>query len=84
MNVALTTLEQELFTRWCTEAPHWNGQPLLDIDKRQAGVLTSLKKKGLVYTELDDISYEVPCYFVCFTDLGKELAKSMGYEIEEC
>ncbi len=62
----LTEKSEKLFRELCHEAPNWNGTPIFDGDKTDAGNLLDLKKKDLIITnESDNIIW---CYF---TDKGK-------------
>lgn len=73
----LTEQSFKLFIDLATDAPNWNGSPILDITKEQRGNLTDLKKHGLVTTSKDPDGYD----WVDFTDAGIALANENGLDI---
>lgn len=69
----------ELFDLYAAAAPNWNGCPLLGSASllggaRDRGLLTHLKRVGLLETERDDEGTT----WVYFTDAGKALAAARG------
>lgn len=77
MTIQLTKGSQELFIGLVEEAGDWSGEPLLVLTAAERGHLTDLKVKGLVKTYADRAYGNV---FASFTDLGREVARSLGWE----
>ncbi len=81
----LTTLELALFTEYAKDAPNWAGCPMVGgnvtHNKERDGVLTSLKKKGLVQTFGDSDNKRI--VWLEFTDDGRSLAASIGHPIND-
>ena len=75
--VKLTGLELGLFCEYAKEAHDWDGHPMVDQDRIGNGLLTSLKKKGLLTTWRDE-----GITWINFTDLGKATAAHHAIEID--
>lgn len=78
----LTEQSKALFVKFCKMAPNWSGTPLLGeagpLGKKETGNLTDLKKKNLVITDTSE-----GCTWVYFTDEGKNLARSFGFDPDD-
>ena len=80
----LTPAASELFLAYAKDAPNWDGMPLLggnvEQGPRENGLLTNLKKAGLVATEED---WDDPSLvWLHFTDLGKAYAAEHGFPLD--
>ena len=67
----------DLFVMLATDAPNWNGSPLVCLTRGQRGNLTQLKTEGLLTT----FKHEGET-FAEFTEKGRELAKKCGIELK--
>jgi len=75
----LSPASLSLFLALANDADNWSGTPLWDGNKREAGNLTDLKKKGLLKTDQDEDNKK--CFWVFFTESGKELAGVHGIKL---
>jgi len=74
----LTPASHNLFVDLCEDAPNWSGTPLFQGSKKDTGNLLDLKVKGYI-TTFDDRGDT----FINFTDKGKQLAETLGYDTAE-
>lgn len=78
-NEPLTSASVDLFLKLANDADNWNGTPLLDIDKKERGNLSQLKKQGLLTTFIEEGNN-----WVFFTKLGVEFATHFDIELKVC
>ena len=76
MDIKITSKSKSLFVRYAKEAAEWSGCPLVDGSREENGMLTSLKKLGLIETFNQD-GHD----WIEFTETGKQYAKENGAEI---
>lgn len=71
----LTPASLALFRSLVEDAPNWSGTPAAWVSAEERGNLTDLKKHGLLTTFVD-----AGDPFAQFTEKGKALAASLGYD----
>lgn len=80
----LPTNARELFVKYVQDAGNWNGTPLVGSnvtllgEKEDRGLLTYLKRAGLVTTSQDADNRK--CFWLHFTPDGVAYAKSLGHD----
>ena len=74
-NTILTADSHKLFMSLAYWAPHWNGQPIIDISPADRGNLTDLKRKGLIITVTDEGATHA-----IFTEAGIEYGVAHGID----
>ncbi len=81
-NINITDNAKQLFVLYAEDAGNWSGTPLVGGNvellslKQDRGLLTNLKRAGLITTFASDGES-----WVRFTAAGRELAVSLGLEI---
>ena len=75
----LTEKELEYFKTLSSKSWDWEGRPLPKCGPAEKGILTNLKKKGLVYSYEEEDGR----IFTAITELGRKLCYSQYQQQEE-